>query len=502
MTRNLQVLPQNQSTNDQKIGQVQGTSNIQPAQALNQNLEDLKQFQAFVMEKQSQTLIQSTQETEGEVKTQEQLRQLYEFTTQIQSNQQNAQLKANTFIPKTLGLKQPSGTTTVTNPQPEKTKPQQQQYRKEVQYETKYEKKTYVEKDTGRQQSRNQPHTQNQGSFDFNSFVSSNLGNVVQTNPSSSSSKIPQGKKSGLNEHSIKEALNIPTTSGRGKGYPGKHKLNVGSETYTTYKVIQRSDQPPKQSTNVSDLEKNVSTPNEQKPEQTQNILQNLFTNPSALGLNVTIEKKEATSIEINQTGTQEALQSFMSNLGLGQSNPQNNPPAEDQNNFQNLIANLGPTVNLPQSNPTENQAALQSFMTNLGLGQSNPQSNPPAEDQSNFQNLIANLGPNIALPQASQTESQPKSQDVFQNLISSLGPNVNISQDKPTESEPKSQNVFDNLLSNLGTGMNLPQGNVVQDQPVVNVDEIEKNYQGSPIKEANEIVHDSVEGNENNNKD
>ena len=491
LTRNLQdLLPQNQQLPQGTEHKQEGAPQHNPPQNIpqNQNLSDLKQFQAFIAENQDQKQNQ-TQETN------DQLRKLYEFTTQISSNESKTQQKANTFIPKTLGLKQPSTATTTAavitttttatistkvyekpSTHHEKQRPQyeqrnqyeqrtqyerqgnqyekqrqyepRQQYEKsgnqyqkphhqqgkEARYEKKYETKTFVQKGQNTQQ-QNQPQGQSQGSFNFDTFLASNLSNIVQT------SNVPQTQKTELNEHSLKEALNIPT-SGKDQS---KKKLNLGS---TTFKIVQRPDQG--KTVDVSELEKTETTPVE-----TQNKIQSLFTNPSALGLDIGLQQKN-----VNAPETQAALQNFMTNIGQTQSNS-----TQDQNNFQNLIAGL-PNVNVPQVNQTETQ--------------------------SNFQNLIAGL-PNINALQTTQTESQNN----FQNLIANLGPNVNIPQGNPVENQ--SGNVIQDLLANLGPAVNIPQGNI-QTQPVANLDDIEKNYQGSPMKEAKDIVHDSSEqGNSNN---
>ena len=145
-----------------------------------------KQLQEFTSMIQAQNT-QAPKSTHQAHDQTQQFKQLYEFTNQIQSNQGSSQPKANTFIPKTLKVKQ--------NPPPQQNQPQ-----------------------GGKSQG------QQGGDFNFNSFLSSNLAQAYQgsqtvVNPSTSST-----------EGFLKEALKLPGSNEQ----PAKPKkgLNLGAQSY------------------------------------------------------------------------------------------------------------------------------------------------------------------------------------------------------------------------------------------------------------------------------
>ena len=262
----IQQTQQRENTQSQlyQLQQVQDMSNQIKSQ--NQN-EQLKQLQAFSSQIQTQnqteqnkqlqdftrqikqqhqggqnkqledfTKLIKTQNTQpgSNVQSQDQaqqFKQLYEFTNQIQSNQSNAQPKANTFIPKTLKVKQ--------NPNPN-------------------------------QSASFQPgKAQGQGDFNFNAFLNTNLAQAYQGTPSVVNTTTTS------TEGFLKEALKLPTqTEQQAKPKKG---LKLSAQSYS---IAQRPEPTTQQS--------QPTTQQSQPPsgQSTDNLLQNLFANAQLFNQN------------------------------------------------------------------------------------------------------------------------------------------------------------------------------------------------------------------------
>ncbi len=280
-----------------------------------ESVNPLKKLEALVKENKVQPAIQIKQ-NEVRKSEAEQLRDLQTFQTQLQSNQSNAQVKPNTFVPKTLGINK--------NNAPSKPKPEL--------------KNPNPNSETTKNKPKSQLKTDS-GSFNFNTFLQSNLSQLPSSNivneaslkaslniPSATANFIPSQQNVPFNENFLKEALNINSKDQKGE----EKKKKALSNKSTTFSVVQRplGNQAPVE---VSQIENKATENQESKTEQKPNILENLFTNPSALGLNVPFSNP----IKESEIGTQpvgpELLQNLMNNLG-GSLPINPNVPIESQN--------------------------------------------------------------------------------------------------------------------------------------------------------------------------
>jgi len=260
-----QIKSQNQSEQMKQLqalsSQIQSQNQNEQSRHLQDFSKQIKQQNVQVQNKQLEafTNIIKTQNQPGNSQGQDQnqqFKQLYEFTNQIQSNQSNSQPKANTFIPKTLKVKQNApASTQSTSFQPGKA--------------------------------------QGQGDFNFNAFLNTNLAQSYQgapsvVNPSTSST-----------EGFLKEALKLPTqTQHEQQQTKPKKGLKLSAQSYT---IAQRPE-----------------APQQVAPAQsTENVLQNLFANAQLLNQNTgsqnvpgeqpvmnveQLEKKDVPSSEQNQS--------------------------------------------------------------------------------------------------------------------------------------------------------------------------------------------------------
>ncbi len=219
-----QIKSQNQNEQNRQLQDFTKQINKQNQSAQNKQLQE---FTSMIQTQNTQAP-KSTHQAQDQT---QQFKQLYEFTNQIQSNQGGySQPKANTFIPKTLKVKQQ-------NPQPQGGYQQNQP-----------------------QGGRPQGQGQQGGDFNFNSFLSSNLAQAYQgtqttVTPSTSST-----------EGFLKEALKLPGSTEQQPAKP-KKALKLGAQSYAA---------PPQESQNPQPTSEGA----------TQNALQNLFMNAQLLNQN------------------------------------------------------------------------------------------------------------------------------------------------------------------------------------------------------------------------
>ena len=264
-----QILEQlNQFKNLNNIGKSESNQQVDIIQKLSQQLGQTT-LQSQTIEQNQ--FIQHLQQLQNQAPTSQP-----QAHTQIQSQNQGAQqpFVKPVFAPKSLGLKNPSTTTTATS---------QSSISKQNQTTSKVETQKIPPTQTI-------PTDGSQAGFNFNSFLNSNLSKASTSNPILGA---PDTSTKNMSEASLKEALNL--NLGGASANQSKKALNVSSKTFSVVQRPNPHDQvtkdPPAQTMNVSDLEKNnaVTLPTNQP--QGADVLANLFANSA--NLNASLNPKE-----------------------------------------------------------------------------------------------------------------------------------------------------------------------------------------------------------------